>query len=144
LSKWYILDINFLLHRVNGAERIYIEKKRLGWRDAWASMGGVDIGVVMYRNTAPQFQNMGISSNKLCMFLAMGVPVIALQQKSFEFLEQYECGILVETEQQFFDALRTIKENLAVMKKNALRCAADYINAPQRYVLLKEHLAQKC
>ena len=131
---------NFLLHRIACAERIFIEEKRLEWRDAWASMGGIDIGVVIYRNTAPQFQNMGISSNKLCMYLAMGVPVIALKQESFYFIEDYKCGILVDTEEEFREAIDVIGENLEIMKKNALQCAKEYIAADKRYAMLVNNL----
>jgi glycosyltransferase involved in cell wall biosynthesis len=104
-------------------------------------MAGVDIGVVVYLFNAPQFQNMGTSSNRLCMFLSMGVPVIASRQPSFEFLEKYDCGVLVENEREFIDAIDTIQNRLPEMKENALRCAKEYIDAPGKYKKLVEALA---
>jgi len=124
----------FLLQRINVSKRLFVEERRLGWREAWSSMGGVDIGIVCYRNQAPQFQHMGTSSNKLCMYLAMGVPVVALKQESFYFIEEYGCGILVETEQEFRQAVTEIKKDLVKMKSNALTCAKEYIASQERYV----------
>lgn len=131
----------FLLTRIQGAERIYIEPERIEWRDAWAQMGAVDIGVAVYRQTGPQFQNMGISSNRLCMFLAMGIPVIASKQSSFEFLEDYDCGVLVENEAEFMAAIDYIKPRLDEMKQNAIQCTREYIDAPGKYNVLVERLA---
>ena len=128
----------YLLTKIKGAQRIYMEPKRIDWRDAWSQMGAVDIGVAVYRHTGPQFQNMGISSNRLCMFLAMGVPVIVSKQPSFEFLEKYDCGVMVENEHEFIDAIDYIKPRLAQMKKNALHCTAQYIDTSSAYNNLVE------
>ena len=131
-----------LIRGSRAGDRIYIEPSRLGWREAWASMGGVDVGVVIYKNQAPQFQNMGTSSNKLCMYLAMGVPVVALRQQSFEFIEKYECGVLFDNEGEFFDAIQHVRDRLGEMRENALICAREYIAAPQRYEDLKKKISE--
>ena len=131
----------FLLSRVEGRERMYVEDQRLDWREAWSSAAALDIGIVVYHNPAPQFQNMGVSSNRLCMFLAMGVPVIASRQPSFEFVERYDCGVLVDNEEEFVAAIDRIAEQLDEMKKNALRCAREYIDAASRYEELKRRIA---
>lgn len=130
----------YLLTKIKGADRIYMEPNRIEWRDAWSQMGAVDIGVAVYRQNGPQFQNMGISSNRLCMFLAMGVPVIASKQPSFEFLEKYDCGVMVENAREFIDAIDYIKPRLAQMRQNALNCTAEYIRAEPSYRALVENL----
>ena len=131
-----------LLEQARSRDRVYIEPQRLGWRESWSSMSGVDIGVAIYHHTGPQFQNMGISSNRICMFLSMGVPVVASRQPSFEFLERYKCGVLVENEKEFIDAIDTIHGRLAEMKINAKVCAKEYIDAPGRYRQLVESLRE--
>ena len=131
----------FLLEHVQVRERLYIENRRLGWEEAWATAPGVDIGLAIYTNPAPQFQNMGISSNRLCMYLAMGVPVIASRQPSFRFLEEYDCGVLVSSAQEMVAAVDFIRPRLAQMKANALRCAREYIDAPGRYQQLHRLIA---
>ena len=129
-----------LLRNIQGAERLYLESKRVSWKAAWSNIKAADIGIVVYLQDGPQFQHMGISSNRLCMFLAMGVPVIATRQPSFEFIEEYDCGVLVNSEEEFISAIDQISPRLEQMEKNALRCAREYIDAPSRYEGLKQSI----
>jgi len=119
-------------------DRMQLSDQRLNWQEAWKSMGEVDIGVAIYHNDAPQFQNMGISSNRLCMFIAMGVPVIVSKQPSFQFIEDYQCGYMVDSQEEFSQAIKDIGENLKQMKLNALRCSEEYIDTSGRYQKLVE------
>jgi len=128
--------IRFLLGQCRGSERMYIQDHTLTWQEVYASVAGADIGMSVYTNPAPQFQHMGISSNRLCTLLSMGVPVIASQQPSFEFLEQYRCGVLVRNEHEFIEAIDFIRQHLAEMKANAIRCAKEYIDTPGKYANL--------
>ena len=66
---------------------------------------------------------MGISSNRLCMFIAMGVPVICSRQKSFEFVEKYECGVMVNTYPEFLDAIHHIRDNLKLYAIKLQNCS---------------------
>lgn len=135
-----------LLKHVQGAERLYIQPKWPGWREAWREIWSqataVDIGLAIYLNPAPQFQNMGVASNRLCMFLAMGVPVIASRQPSFKFIEDYDCGVMVGDAGEFGAAVERIASRLPEMRANALLCARDYIRAPERAVALRERIAR--
>ncbi len=123
-----------LLLRLRGSERLVLEERRLGWREAWSSMAAVDVGMVVYLQEAAQFQNMGIASNRLCMFLSMGVPVIASRQSSFQFIEDYGCGVLVDRMEDVPAALDLIRGRRDAMAAAALKCAREYIRAPERYV----------
>jgi glycosyltransferase involved in cell wall biosynthesis len=127
-----------LLVGLEGSDRLHLESERLSWDETYASMAAVDIGMVVYHHPAPQFQNNGVASNRLCMFLAMGVPVVASRQPSFEFLERYECGALASTPEEFVDAVKRVRDRLPEMKANALRCAREYIDAPGRYRELEQ------
>ncbi|MFM7268629.1 MAG: hypothetical protein ACKOZT_08605, partial [Cyanobium sp.] len=109
--------------------------------EAWRSAVGLDIGLAIYTNPAPQFQHMGTSSNRLCMFLAMGVPVIASRQPSFRFLEEYDCGVLVDDYADFRAAIATIGSRLEVMRANCRRCFEDYIMPPGRFSGLQQAIA---
>jgi hypothetical protein len=94
---------------------------------------GFDIGLAIYSNQAPQFQHMGISSNRLCMFIAMGVPVICSRQESFRFVEDYHCGVMVDSYQEFLAAIQTIGHNLEAMRQNCITCLEQYIMPPDRF-----------
>lgn len=132
----------YLLEAHRHRDRMFIEPRRLGWREAWQSAVACDIGLSVYLNPAPQFQNMGIASNRLCMFLCMGVPVIASRQASFEFLERYDCGVLIESGAELPAAIERIRTRLPAMRENALRVAREYIRAPERYLALREAIGR--
>lgn len=132
----------FLLRNLDCHDRIYIQDQRMDWNEAWESAQGLDVGICIYMNQAPQFQNMGISSNRLCMFIAMGVPVIASRQESFRFLETYRCGVLVESYGEFESSVKHIKDNLVDMQKNCEKCFEEYIRPGQRYKELVSRIGE--
>lgn len=129
-----------LLERLQGSDRLVLERQRLSWQEAWSSMAAADIGMVVYLQDGPQFRHMGIASNRLCMFLAMGVPVIASRQPSFEFIERYDCGVLVDGPEGMAAAIERIRVRLPAMRANALTCAREYIRAGERWVVLRDAL----
>jgi hypothetical protein len=124
---------SYLLRRQALGRRLYIEAGRLSWQQAWRSAVGYDIGLAVYTSPAPQFQRMGISSNRLCMYLAMGVPVICSRQDSFRFVEDFHCGVIVDDAAGFLAAARRIGSDLEVMRANCGRCFHDYIRPQERY-----------
>jgi glycosyltransferase involved in cell wall biosynthesis len=128
----------FLLRNLQSSDRIYIQDQRMDWDEAWESAQGLDLGICIYLNQAPQFQNMGISSNRLCMFIAMGVPVIASRQDSFRFLESFNCGILVGDYEEFKKAVAVVRENREEMSKNCEECFQEYIRPMKRYESLSK------
>lgn len=127
-----------LLESLSSGNRLHLEPNRLSWQNTWAAMAAVDVGMVVYHHPAPQFQNNGIASNRLCMFLAMGVPVIASRQPSFEFIEKFDCGVLVSSSDEFIGAIEVVRGRLPEMRRNALRCAAEYIDAKGRLLELAD------
>lgn len=132
----------FLINNLEYSSRLYVEKSRLDWQEAWRQAKGFDIGLCIYTNPAPQFQKMGISSNRLCMFIAMGVPVIASRQPSFEFLEEYDCGIMVSSYTEFLMAIHEIRKRNYIMKENCDKCYREYINTKERYKTLCSYVDQ--
>ncbi|MEN8130162.1 MAG: hypothetical protein ABFS45_08185 [Pseudomonadota bacterium] len=131
-----------LLERLHGSERLVLEKERMSWQDSWSSMAAMDIGMVIYLQEAPQYRHMGTASNRLCMFLAMGVPVIASRQPSFGFIERYDCGVLVDGIGEMQLAVEKIASRLDVMRANARDCAREYIRAPERWMDLRDALGR--
>jgi len=130
----------FLMESLECRDRLFIQKERLGWLEAWKIAAGFDIGLSIYTNPAPQFQKMGISSNRLCMLIAMGVPVIASVQESFTFLEEYDCGILVESFDDFKLAIQEIRTKHNFMKDNCKKCLVEYIRPKKRFETLLQNL----
>jgi glycosyltransferase involved in cell wall biosynthesis len=129
-----------LLPYLRNSERLITEPRRLSWKEAWESIGAADVGLALYLHDGPQFRNMGTSSNRLCMFLAMGVPVIATRQPSFQFVEDYGCGVLVDDAAGLVEAVDAVRSRREQMAAAAVRCAREYIDAPSRYEALYETL----
>jgi glycosyltransferase involved in cell wall biosynthesis len=132
----------FLLQSLSFSNRIYVQTERLGWKEAWHSAQALDIGLCIYTNQAPQFQKMGISSNRLCMFLAMGVPIIASYQKSFDFLEKYDCGIMVNSYEEFKSAIVRIRKDFQKMSLNCQYCVEDYVRPREYYKILRQKIGE--
>jgi hypothetical protein len=126
----------FLLENIPSIDRVFLQRDRLSWNEAWRSAVGFDIGMAIYTNQAPQFQKMGISSNRLCMFIAMGVPVICSKQESFAFVSNYQCGVVVSDYTEFLEAISYISSNLTQMRENCRRCFHDYIMPADRFPAL--------
>lgn len=131
----------FLLKQLEFEGRLFLQEERLSWDEAWQSAVAFDIGMAIYTNPAPQFQKMGISSNRLCMFIAMGVPVICSTQESFGFVEQYDCGVLVSTYADFAAAIAHIASHLDQMRENCRRALRDYVMPSERYPSLRREMA---
>lgn len=130
----------FLLEKLEFKDRIFVEKSRLDWTEAWREAQALNVGICVYTNPAPQFQNMGVSSNRLCMFIAMGVPVIASKQESFRFIEEYNCGKLVSNYDEFCDSVRVIRENWRTMSENCGHCFKEYIKPNEAYDILRTRI----
>jgi glycosyltransferase involved in cell wall biosynthesis len=126
---------------LRGADRLHLEPARLDWREAWSVTAAADIGLVAYLQDAPQYRHMGMASNRLCMFLTMGVPVIATRQPSFEFIEQYDCGVMVDGPHEMAGAVARIAARMDAMRHNARACAEQHFAAAQRWSVLREALA---
>lgn len=132
----------YLLDRVSRTGKIYVEPERMTWQQSWQSAVALDVGMAFYRSQGSQFQRMGISSNRLCMFLAMGVPVIGNRQPSYEFLERFGCGLMVSDAHEFSQALNHIRRNLVSMRQACRACFEEYIMPPGRYEGLSRAIAE--
>jgi len=130
-----------LFARVEGADRLHLDTTDVTWHEAWASAALADVGLALYLHDGPQFRHMGTSSNRVCMFLGMGVPVIATRQPSFEFLERYGCGVLVDGPEDVAGAVARIRAELPAFRANALRCWREHVAAERRFGELVHALA---
>jgi hypothetical protein len=132
----------YLLRYMQNNLNLYVEAERLSWQNSWKSAVAFDIGMAFYRHQGSQFKKMGISSNRLCMFLAMGVPVIVNRQPSFEFLERFGCGLMVSDGLEFRQAIVHMRRHLEPMRQACRTCFEEYIMPPGRYETLAQAIAQ--
>jgi hypothetical protein len=118
------------LRDAESAGRILYRPERLSFRAAAEMSSSAHAAIVLYVSQYPQFQLMGFSSNKLCMALAFGQPVIATRQPSFAFIESRRCGVLIDREEELPGAIETVRNELEPMSA-AARKAFDDLVAPR-------------
>jgi hypothetical protein len=132
----------YMFDYISRTANMHVEQQVMTWQQSWESSVALDVGMAVYRHQGSQFQKMGISSNRLCMFLAMGVPVIGNRQPSYEFLERFGCGLMVADSHEFQQALDYIRRNLVAMRQACKTCFDEYIMPPGRYEGLSKAIAE--
>lgn len=110
--------------------------ERVGWREAAAITAGADASFVCYLSPFPEFQAMGVSSQKLCTSLWLGIPVIATRQPSFAFLEEYGAGILIDSQDELPAAIERVR-----FLTGAKRAVDEYIQPEEHRRALARRFA---
>ena len=126
-----------LLERLAGAT---YRPQRLGWRASGEITIAADVGLAIYLSRKPEFQLMGLSSQKLCTCLWLGLPVVATRQDSFRFVEDYRCGELIDDASGLEPALERIRGRRDEYVANGARAVRDYVRPDERLRLLTERL----
>jgi hypothetical protein len=133
-----------LLRKLALHYRVCYLPDRVGWREAAGLASAGDVGLVFYNSPLIDDQYVGLSSQKLCTFLLLGKPVVAGWQASFEFIEQFKCGVLIKKESDLLGAINRIRDNYAAYAENALRCVEEYIQPMQRLNALSDKFRELC
>ncbi|MBI4929794.1 MAG: hypothetical protein HY841_03455 [Bacteroidetes bacterium] len=79
----------------------------------------------LYRNTSPNIEYIGFSSGKIMRSIAAGVPVIASDLVSLQFIKEHKLGVLVQNPIEIPDAISTILHGNENYKQN---CKVFYEN----------------
>ena len=100
-----------------------------------------DASLALYRSPKPQFQAMGVSSQKVCVSLWLGIPLVATRQPSFDFIERFGCGVLIDGEEQLAAAVAKIKSDPQPYSAGARRAVEEYVQPGLRRTHLAEAFA---
>lgn len=118
----------------------YLDLKNVEFRDAvpknelFKLMEEADACIHSMRDL-PGLYRYGMSSNKVCDYVASGRPVILAGNPNYNLVEEYRCGIVVppENPHAFAAAIRKFEsmtpEQRADMGRNATRCAREKFDA---------------
>ena len=131
--------VDALLARTEG---VIYRPERLGFREAAALTAAADASFVGYLSPFPQFKHMGLSSQKLCTSLWLGVPVIATRQPSFAFVEDLGCGVLIDGEAELPEAIARIRADREGYAARAKAAVAAYIRPAERLEALAARFRQ--
>lgn len=138
-SDPFLKKILAFLQRGNN---LIVDLEHYTWPEVATATAAVEAHFALYLHDGPQFQHMGLSSQKLCLSLQMGRPVIASWQESLRFLEEWECGILVRSSAEIPEAVTRVRANHLAMTRNATKCANEFVDPLGRHAALLTGLAR--
>ncbi len=119
--------IDALMTRLAHDGRVIYLPDRVEWSEAPQISIAADASFAFYLTTKPDFQNLGASSTKLCTSLWIGVPIIATWQPSFAFVDEMQCGLTVNDEQELDAAIGNLRDDRQRLAANTARAVAEYI-----------------
>ena len=93
------------------------------------------IGIAFYSVSKLGFRAkyMGLAAGKIGNYLKCGVPVIATRLPSLSYIEEYQCGTLVDDVSEVKEAINLISRNRTFYSANAHRCYNE-LWEPSRYL----------
>lgn len=82
------------------------------------------IGIATYslRELGYRAENMGLAAGKIGNYLKCGVPVIATRVHSLSYLEDYGCGVLIDSTDDISEAISVILADYDAYVANAYKC----------------------
>jgi len=94
------------------------------------------IGIALYsiEHLDYRAELMGLAAGKIGNYLKCGLPVIATNLESLVYIENYQCGILVNNESEISLAIEKICLEYDMYSKNAIRCFQE-LWFPERYLI---------
>ncbi len=82
------------------------------------------IGIAMYSLEVLGYraEYMGLAAGKIGNYLKCGVPVVATKVESLSYLEEYHCGVLVDSADEVEEAIAQIMADYDNYRKGAYKC----------------------
>ena len=98
-------------------------------------VASASIGIALYSEQELGYRAtyMGLAAGKIGNYLKCGVPVIATRLPSLTYLEEFECGILVDNEADISHAIQKIILDRETDSSNAYKCYSELWH-PDRYI----------
>lgn len=100
-------------------------------------ISSADVGLALYSEEELGYRAtlMGLAAGKIGNYLKCGLPIIATRLPSLQYIEDYQCGVLINSESEIEEAIQLITSNRSVFSENAYRCYRE-LWQPQRYLAI--------
>jgi len=125
-----------ILHELAKTGKVIFFPDRVSFLESAERLVAADAALIVYRSSKPQFQCVGTSSQRLCAALWVGVPVIALTQPSFAFVEKLDCGVLIREPGELREALERVRSRREAMVEGTRRALTEHVRAEERLAQL--------
>lgn len=102
-------------------------------------VASADIGIALYsvEHLGYRAEYMGLAAGKIGNYLKCGVPVIATRLPSLTYIEEFKCGILVDSLNDIENACNTIRDNYSQYQAAAYKCYMELWH-PEPYLEIIE------
>lgn len=102
-------------------------------------VASADIGIALYsvEHLGYRAEYMGLAAGKIGNYLKCGVPVIATRLPSLTYIEEFKCGILVDSLNDIENACNTIRDNYSQYQAAAYKCYMELWH-PESYLEIIE------
>lgn len=144
-------------HNVNSSEyyreikKENIDNKNLKFSTTPVSNENLDnlvssayIGVALYSLNLLSYRAtyMGLAAGKIGNYLKCGLPVIATKLPSLNYIEEYQCGILINTLDEFPNAVSKINTTYDRYSMNAHRCYKELWEPTQYLEVIRKTICE--
>ncbi len=120
-------DIDGISH-INGNKRVLLSLEHVPDKRLQEMIHSAHIGLVLYKDTTDNDKLTAFSSEKLALYLQCGLPIIAFNYPGYEFVEELQCGVLIEHTGELEQAVRIILNRYDSYRDKAYRCFQQYFD----------------
>jgi len=86
-------------------------------------VSSADIGLALYKDLNPNYNNIGMSSGKIAHYFQCGLPIIVSDFPSTrKIIDSYNSGVCINGAEQISQAIKTISMNYEQYRENAFKC----------------------
>ncbi len=138
----YYLDMK---ENVASSENIFFSTQPVDSSMLDELVGSAYIGIATYSVDVLGYRAlyMGLAAGKIGNYLKCGVPVIATRLPSLDYIENYECGILVDDLCEIEDAISKIGEKYESYSKNAHKCYQELWESSRYLKRINDKISEK-
>lgn len=116
-----------MISRIPSKSNIYFSTRPVPTNELDNLVSSAHIGLAFYNESLLKYRatGMGLAAGKIGNYLKCSIPVIATKLSSLHYIEEYKCGILIDSPSEIKDAAETIISNYNRYAQNALKCYTE-------------------
>ena len=134
------MNVHKFIRENNGSNQVLVSTKFLSHEGLMNLISSATVGMVLYDDSNLNNILTVFSSEKICMYLKCGIPIIAFRYPGYDIFENYRCGVLIQSMSEIPSAIRKILENYSSYRENAYRCFEENYEYSKNFSGLKKYL----
>lgn len=129
-------------HAIEGQDNVMFSMKPVPNDELDKLVASATIGVALYsvEELSYRAEYMGVAAGKIGNYLKCGVPVIVNRLPSLSYIEEFNCGILIDSLDDIESACNKIIANYEEFREGAYRCYNEIWHPKQYLKCIEEQL----